>query len=155
MITETGTVMSIEGSALWVETIRQSTCEACSAQKGCGQRLLASVPGHMARIRVLIDPATSAQSQPGDKVLIGIRENVVTLGSLQVYLVPLMLMLGLVIFFGMHFDSDLPVVLAAVFGLLLGGVLVRLLTRRQWDDPSAQPVLLNSFTGDPIKFTEN
>ena len=42
MLIETGRVVAVEANeeALWVETIRQSTCGSCAANKGCGHGLL-------------------------------------------------------------------------------------------------------------------
>ena len=40
MLVETGRVVAVEEDSLWVETIRQSTCGSCAAQKGCGHGLL-------------------------------------------------------------------------------------------------------------------
>ncbi|MDF3932676.1 SoxR reducing system RseC family protein, partial [Pseudomonas citronellolis] len=40
MIEEQGRVIGVEPGAVWVETLRQSTCSACNARAGCGQGLL-------------------------------------------------------------------------------------------------------------------
>ena len=53
MIRETGTVVAIEDNGVWVETIQQSACQTCVAEKGCGQRLIAKVTGNTTAIRVL------------------------------------------------------------------------------------------------------
>ncbi|MEE4278029.1 MAG: SoxR reducing system RseC family protein [Halieaceae bacterium] len=40
MLTETGRVVGLEGDAVWVETLRQSTCGSCAARSGCGHGLV-------------------------------------------------------------------------------------------------------------------
>ncbi len=51
MIEEQGRVVATEPGAVWVETVRRSTCSSCSANAGCGQGLMqrlgvgAGVPG--------------------------------------------------------------------------------------------------------------
>ena len=40
MIEERGRVLSTEPGAVWVATIRSSTCGSCQAKAGCGQALL-------------------------------------------------------------------------------------------------------------------
>jgi sigma-E factor negative regulatory protein RseC len=94
MILETGRIVSIEAEGVWVETIRQSACGSCRAEKGCGQRLLNKWDGHTAYIWVLLDGRNPAQYTLGDEIQIGIPEEVITKGSLLVYMVPV---IGLVI----------------------------------------------------------
>ena len=53
MIFETGTVVSKNQDSLMVETIQQTTCDSCSAQKGCGHTALAKLTGTKNEIRVL------------------------------------------------------------------------------------------------------
>lgn len=89
MITETGTVVALKGEQAWVQTIRQSACESCSARSGCGQRVLASASGGRAN-QVLVYNSVSAQV--GDEVTLGIDEQALLTASLVVYAIPLLLM---------------------------------------------------------------
>jgi len=155
LITEIGTVVAVEPDAVWVETIRQSTCEACSARNGCGQKMLASIAGRMARIRVMTATAPTMDCRTGDRVLVGIPENVVVLGSLQVYLIPLLAMVGATVFADRYWSGDLQVGLAGIAGLLIGGLLVRWLSWRQRHNPNLQPVLLNFVEQTPVKGVAN
>ena len=87
MIEEQGRVLSIEPGAVWVETIRRSTCGSCQARAGCGQALLSKLGSRSRQgfVRVLTD----AVHQIGDEVIIGVPEHAVVSGSAWVYLVPL------------------------------------------------------------------
>ena len=88
MILETGTVVAVEADSLWVETIQRSTCEACAAEKGCGQRVLSKLTGKTNRIRVLFGAQSPKKVSPGQSVTIGIPEDVIVSGSILVYLLP-------------------------------------------------------------------
>lgn len=150
MITENGIVVALDPDAIWIETIRKSTCEACSAQKGCGQQLMSSISGRMARIRVLTQYAPQSQYRIGEQVTVGIPDNAVVLGSLLVYSVPLLTMILAAIAAGKLWPGDLVAAISGLAGLVLGGVVVRLLSWRQRNNPDLQPVLLKPVQSVPI-----
>ena len=93
MIVESAQITAIGEGALWVEAVQRSTCGACVAQKGCGQRLLARLSGKTLRLRVLPGERPLNNYQLGETVEIGIPEDVVMRGSLLVYMLPLLAML--------------------------------------------------------------
>jgi sigma-E factor negative regulatory protein RseC len=95
MLEETAQVVAVQGSEVWVETERRSSCSACAVNKGCGSAALAKVLGQRrSRVRALSHMPLSV----GDRVVIGIREQAVVRGSLAVYAVPVAtLLLGAVI----------------------------------------------------------
>ena len=80
MIEERGRVLSVEDGAVWVETVRRSTCGSCQARAGCGQALMQRL-GSGARqgfIRVTVD----RDYHIGEEIIIGIPEDAVVRGSL-------------------------------------------------------------------------
>lgn len=89
MITETGKVVAVSGDRVWVQTIRISACESCSARSGCGQRALAGVSGGRAN-QVLV--ANHLNARVGDEVTVAIEESALLGASLLVYALPLALM---------------------------------------------------------------
>ena len=123
MITETGKVVGLSGDQVWVQTIRVSACQSCSARSGCGQRALASVTGGRAN-QVLV--ANSVGARVGDEVVIGLDEQSLLTASLAVYGLPLVLMLlasiGAFQWLG---GTDLVAVSGALAGLVAGFWLVR------------------------------
>lgn len=123
MITETGKVVAIDGDKAWVQTIRASACQSCSARSGCGQRALASVSGGRAN-QVLV--VNSSDARVGDEVVLGIDEQSLLRASLMVYGVPLLLMVVFCIagyqWFG---GEDLSAVIGALAGITVGFWLVR------------------------------
>lgn len=142
MIEEKGRVLSVEDGAVWVETVRRSTCGSCQAKAGCGQALMQRL-GSGARqgfIRVTSD----RDYQIGEEVVIGIPDDAVVRGSLWVYAVPLV---GLFAFASAASAMGLgePETIAAAFsGLFTGFGVVRWHAMRSTRDPSLQPRVLKS-----------
>ena len=96
MLIETGRVVAVEADALWVETIRQSTCGTCAARQGCGHGLLNRIgDGRTGYVRVLRGPASDRRPcAVNDQVRISIPEQVILRGSAVVYMLPLLCMLA-------------------------------------------------------------
>ncbi len=152
MITESGRIVSIEEDCLWVETILRSACESCSAQKGCGQSMVAKWSGNTNLIRVLLNGRTSEGLLPQDCVTIGIPERVVANGSLFVYMTPLVGMILALIAGGWVGVGELGSVLLAVVGFCFGALFVRLHCALHKDDAEVQPVLLDDEA--PVQWVE-
>jgi sigma-E factor negative regulatory protein RseC len=155
MLIETGRVVAVDRDGVWVETIRQSTCGACAAQKGCGHGLLNRISdGKRSYIRVLPGSQDPGNCRVDDQVRIGIPEDVILRGSLIVYMLPLLCMLtgavaAISLFSG---NPDVLAALGAVAGFALGFVLVRWHASRHRDDQGMQPTLLGILRplGDPV-----
>lgn len=143
MLIESGQIMALEKDCLWVETVQRSTCSSCSAQKGCGQSLLAKWAGRPQYLRVLLCGRSSADFEVGNSVEVGIPEGVVALGAVFVYVLPLLMMVLGVVAGHLLFVSELASVLGALFGVFLGGLLVRCHARYYRNDARFQPVLVD------------
>ncbi|MGS2718202.1 SoxR reducing system RseC family protein [Eionea flava] len=142
MLTETGTVTSVNNDSVWVETIQQSTCGSCRARKGCGQRLLSSTGIGSASVKALIDKNDTTKYSVGDVVNIAIPEHIIVVSSLLVYCLPLLL---LVVFSGVahtYFMADSILIVAGVLGLLSGAYIIRLHGLRYKNDPRYQPTVV-------------
>lgn len=145
MLTESGEVVAVEADAVWVETLRKSTCGSCAAQKGCGHGLLNRLgSGRRHYIRVLAGELDPGQCRVGDTVDFALPESVLLRGSVIVYLLPLMAMLaGALVASAVWSGSpDLAGPGGAAAGFALGFVAVRLHARRHADDPAMQPTLM-------------
>jgi sigma-E factor negative regulatory protein RseC len=154
MLVETGRVVAVESGALWVETIRQSTCGSCAANKGCGHGLLNRIAdGRTGYIRVLAGPAGTDGCAIDDQVRISIPEQVILRGSLVVYVLPLLCML----LGAAGADSlwpagpELASIGGALAGLLLGFALVRWHAWRHRHDSALQPTLLEVLPGGALQ----
>jgi len=126
MLSESGRVIAVEADGVWVETLKLSACGQCRARHGCGQKLLATAESNLSCIKALF-PNDMYWPQPklGDAVHIGIEEGALVLGALLSYGIPLLLML---LFVGMVAQlqvAEVFVALAALVGLVLGGLIVR------------------------------
>ncbi|HEY9198949.1 MAG TPA: SoxR reducing system RseC family protein [Gammaproteobacteria bacterium] len=147
MIEESAQVVALEDAAgeyVWVETQRQSTCGGCAANQACGTATLAKVLGtRRTRVRAINHGAAKL----GDRVIVGIDEAALIRGSLAVYAMPLMTLLGGGIV-GALLSERLQVTGEALtLGLGLAGLVGGLLwlkgfTRRIRDDSRYQPVVL-------------
>ena len=84
MLLEQGTVVAVEAEAIWVETVRASTCGACKAKAGCGHHLVnQQQSGQRAHLRV---PVSSREiHQVGDTVQLALPEGALMRGALWVY----------------------------------------------------------------------
>ena len=145
MLVETGRVVAVDPQGLWVETIRQSTCGSCAANKGCGHGLLNRISdGRTGYIRVLSGAVSARQCAIDDQVRICIPEQVILRGSMLVYMLPLICMLVA----AMGADVLWPAagqsvtVAGAILGLALGFILVRWHAWRHRHDSELQPTVL-------------
>ncbi len=86
MIEEIATVIKTEGEMMSVEIQQQSSCGACSVKSGCGTNLIASLFG---KRRAMLSLPNTIHARPGDRVVLGIRENDLVSGSIRLYLLPL------------------------------------------------------------------
>jgi len=138
MIEETGRVVAVEKHTVWVETIRKAACDSCASQQGCGHSVLAKLGSGKNHVRVLNDFPLDV----GDDVIIGVPDDVVVIGSMIAYLLPLISLLAFSVFGQLMWDVEGYTILSGMFGLGLGFVLVRwhFLTRK--DDKRFQPTVV-------------
>lgn len=143
MIEEQGRVVAVESGAVWVETLRKSTCSSCSVSAGCGYGVLDKLgaSGRRGYVRALCDLHLSV----GDAVVIGVREELLVRGSLLVYLLPLIGLFGAALLAEQLALSEPWVILSAFVGLFVTWAVVRWHSRRTADDPALQPVVMRAL----------
>ena len=124
MLTEQAQVVAIEGDRVRVATARQSACDSCRSQAGCGQKLLAGI-GRGQRFEIVVENPQRLILQPGDQVELGIEEASFLQASVMVYLVPLLMMV--MVAFAAEFVAvpEIGVIGLAVVGLAAGFVVVK------------------------------
>lgn len=127
MICERGRVVAQEEAALWVETITQSSCSTCSAQKGCGQGLMNSLhDGRRNQLRVSLSPGQAAADYPvGSDVEFAVAESVLVGGALFVYLLPLFSLIAGMLAASKIAENDAVAALGGGLGFCLGLLVVR------------------------------
>lgn len=149
MIEESGRVVAVEEGTVWVESIRQTACDSCAAQKGCGQSALAKLgQQHKSHVKAL----NAFDLKVGDEVVIGVPEDVVMKGTLVAYLMPLVLMLVAAVAADSFTQHDLWISLAGVLGLAVGFLLVRVHFHTVSKDKRYQPVVLRLSQGEKSNF---
>jgi sigma-E factor negative regulatory protein RseC len=150
VIKETGRVVTIEEDGVWVETIQQSACQTCVAEKGCGQSLIAKMTGKTTAIRVLPGLCDLSLIGRDDRVVIGIPEHVVVSGTLLVYLLPLLTMISGALLSGSLATtsptSDIHTALGGLLGLVAGGLIVRGHSYLNRNNLDVHPMLLEQLS---------
>lgn len=126
MLTENARVVAIESDGLWVETLKQSACNACSAKSGCGQHLLGKYVRDLTCIKArFLNNQHNASWKPGDEVKIAVEENALVANALLIYLLPLLCLLVLVILGHALALPEVLVALSGFGGLLTGALLIK------------------------------
>lgn len=144
MIEERGRVVAREATAVWVETVRASSCQSCSARQGCGHALVnAREAGARARIRAL----SALPLETGDDVIIGIPEGVLVHAAIRLYLLPLLCLLAGALL-GDLYLTGWPVegaALGGLAGLFAGFVVNRWHSLHHQSDAALHPVVLRQL----------
>ncbi|UVE18778.1 SoxR reducing system RseC family protein [Pseudomonas sp. LS44] len=143
MIEQVGRVVAVDLDAVWVETLRKSTCSNCSANSGCGQGLMDKL-GIGAR-RGYVRALCNLQLAVGDSVIIGVREDHLLRASLLVYLLPLLIFFAFAMFAQWLAFSEPLIIVCGLGGLALAGIVVRWYSRYKAHDPALQPVVLRAM----------
>jgi sigma-E factor negative regulatory protein RseC len=143
MIEEQGRVVALEPGAVWVETLRKSTCSSCSANAACGQGLMDRLG--VGRQRGYVRALSQMQLAVGDTVIIGVREDLLVRSSLLIYLLPLLgLFAAALLANGLGLSEPL-VILFGLLGLSTTWLMVRWRAARVAENPFLQPVVLRTL----------
>ncbi|MED5539158.1 MAG: SoxR reducing system RseC family protein [Pseudomonadota bacterium] len=129
-IVETGRVVALEGTAVWVETIRSSACGSCAARSGCGHRTLAGIltsDKGLVRARES-DSLKAADCSVNDRVEISIPRSALSAGALLLYGLPLVTGIAVALLIGA--ESDARAALGFFVGLLGAFAGLRWMTTR-------------------------
>lgn len=125
MAVEHTRIVAIEPDHIWVEMVQQSTCQACSARKGCGQGSIADViGGKRSRLKVPVSDEQYRSLAIGQWIDIAVEDSAIILGSLWVYLMPLVFIVILALIGG----SLLPAAgapIGGVAGFVISIVVIR------------------------------
>lgn len=141
MLEESGRVVAVENTFVWVESARMSSCESCSASKGCGQRALTEYASRNTEQLKVENPGDICV-KVGDRVVVGIEEGSFLRASLLLYTLPLILM-----FLGGYLGSlstlsEGPAIIGSIVGLATGLMAARIFGQRLGRQCQYQPVLL-------------
>jgi sigma-E factor negative regulatory protein RseC len=132
MIEEQAVVIFKEDDQVSVEIMRTKPCGLCGKTQGCGNSIWGKIFSHK---RNKLSIKNNIGVKVGDRFMLTIEENYLLRSSLLLYGLPL-----LFLFIGMVFmdtitqkNSDLWVLVGAIFGMLSGLILVKFLARKNHD----------------------
>ena len=132
MIEEQAVVIFKEDDQVSVEIMRTKPCGLCGKTQGCGNSIWGKI---FSNKRNKLSIKNNIGVKIGDRVMLTIEENYLLRSSLLLYGLPL-----LFLFIGMVFmdtitqkNSDLWVLVGAIFGMLSGLILVKFLARKNHD----------------------
>ncbi len=145
MIEESAIVKATHGEFAQVETQRQTSCGSCEAKSSCGTSVLAKVFGNRRNIVEVLNPIGAV---PGDRVVVGLDESVLTRVSFLFYIFPLVaLFMGAL--FGqwlaelLKYQSTEPLsIICGLLGLAGGLYGLKRFVRRNQHNSSFQAVIL-------------
>ena len=144
MIEEHARVIAVENGQLLLEAQTKASCSACAVKQGCGTSVVSKWIG---RKFTRFQAPNTVNARVGDEVVVGLAEEAMLKGSVLVYLLPLLAMIG----FALLADSliaadtasrDLMVLIAAVAGFSLMLVISRLLLSTGSNSSKLTPVVL-------------
>ncbi|HRJ54534.1 MAG TPA: SoxR reducing system RseC family protein [Candidatus Thiothrix moscowensis] len=147
MIEETATVVAATPEFIWVEAQARSACSSCGTQGSCSTASVAKLFG-MRRQQLRLPNTLAAKL--GDKVVIGVADQVMVKASLAAYVLPVVLMLGAAIVADLQGMGDTQQVGVALLGLLLGLLGAGVLTSNRRMNRYFQPQLLRKITPHPL-----
>ena len=152
MIEQEASVIAVaDGSAL-VDVQRQSGCSTCNVGDRCGTSVVAKLfgNGNATRLRV-VDHIGLA---PGERVVIGIRNQILVRASLTAYLLPLLAVIGTAGAADQAGIGDAGSALGALLGLLLGLWLAGIITGGTGEKARFRPLLLRRVAPTPVTWLE-
>jgi len=148
-------VSSSEGGFAMVAANRSNTCGPCGAKSMCGVSALAKFLG---KRRSSVKVRNPIGAEPGDRVVVGLDESVLTTGSFAIYIVPLLTLVmfavaGQWLAGVMGFESAEPMAIAGgLLGLWLGLSAARRYTFRTGRDDRYHAVILRREAEVTIEF---
>jgi sigma-E factor negative regulatory protein RseC len=147
MLEETGTVLEAGTEFILVETQSRSACSHCSTDS-CTTSVISKLFG-VKRNRFHLENSLGAKI--GDRVVIGIRDDLLVKASLWAYLLPLVVMLVCVALAGTLGVGEGWQSLVAMGGLTLGFYLVRGSTGKGVHQNRFRPQLLRLAASEQIQ----
>lgn len=146
MLTEQGRVVALDGSAVWVETLRQSSCGACAARAGCGHGLMNSAGSRPQVVQARLGPDSPEGLAVHDRVSISLPEQGFLRGATLLYGLPLVTtLLGATVASSFGADTvaaaDTAGAVGAALGLSVGLLWLRRWSRRIEARPGQLPVV--------------
>ena len=141
MIKENALVTKIDEDDIrfvWIQTQRKSSCGSCSAKSSCGSQVLSKIIGKRSNeIKIL----NTKNARVGDTISLGIDESSLLVGSVYLYLIPILFMIimsSIATFIAMKLILnqqliDTCSIIFAILGFILGQYYTRIKIKSNLD----------------------
>ncbi len=140
MMREWATVVSWQNGIATLHSEIKTTCNSCSARKGCGSAMLNKLGPKNAHIMQIV---SEKPLEPGQRVELGIKESSLLGSALLVYMTPLVGLFTVAGLFQMLFHHDLAAAAGALLGGVGGFIIAKGCSTLFGERASFQPVILN------------
>ncbi|MDT0177983.1 SoxR-reducing system protein RseC [Enterobacter sp. BRE11] len=140
MMREWATVVAWRDGIATLHTEAKTSCNSCSARKGCGSHMLNKLGPKDAHV---MEIASATPLQPGQRIELGIRESSLLGSALLVYMTPLFGLFLLAGLFQALFHSDLAAACGALLGGIGGFIVAKGVSLKVGDRAAFQPVILS------------
>lgn len=127
MIEQQARVVEVKGDQVWMSVERQSGCQHCSLNEGCGTGSLAKLIGFKSTQWVF---ANTLGLKCGDRVILAIPDKSYLLGSFLIYLLPLLTFFSAAVLAEVLWQLEWVTVVVSILGLVGGLLLSASLSRR-------------------------
>ncbi len=133
-------VVRIEGRTAWLVPEQGSSCGSCASADACGSKGVGTTASRLENRRFRID--NDANLAVGERVVFGIRDNVLLKASIAAYAIPLATLLLAGSLAQWQFGSELVTMAAMVVGLVIGLGISRLEAKRLYTRGDLAPLFL-------------
>jgi len=133
-------VVKIEGKTAWLVPEQGSSCGSCASATACGSKGIGTTASRLDNRRFRID--NDANLAVGERVVFGIRDNVLLKASITAYAIPLATLLLAGSLAQWKFGKELITMAAMVVGLLAGLLLSRVAAGRLQTRGDLAPLFL-------------
>ncbi len=133
-------VVEVEGSMAWLVPEQGSSCGSCASASACGSKGASTTASRLENRRFRI--GNEANLAVGERVVFGIRNNVLMKASITAYVIPLATLLLAGALAQWKFGSDTITMAAMVAGLVIGLGISRVEARRLQTRGDLAPLFL-------------
>ncbi|ROS04720.1 RseC/MucC-like positive regulator of sigma(E) [Sinobacterium caligoides] len=138
---EEARIVGVESGELWLATQRQTSCASCAAKNGCSQKVLSELSSKDAHF-IKIDNDGRHNYSVGDVVEISVAGEAIVKGSLQIYSLPLVVMIAGALLGNGIVSGDAGSISGAILGFTLGLLISKRLINNAANCRRLQPKLV-------------
>lgn len=139
MMREWATVVAWHNGIATLNSEAKTSCNRCSARKGCGSHLLNKLgPKQAYQLQIPVEQALVS----GQRIELGLKESSLLGSAALVYMTPLLLLFMLAALCQWWFGTDVAAAVGALSGGIIGFAIARLVARKLANSAAMQPIIL-------------